>query len=263
MPKDQKLSLSGNAELISKMTSDFVKLAAAGAKQLPSKRIYIIKDDVENDAIKRSARKAALRKLAEPIVKKAIDSRRINQKDTRNPRRSLQYYHRSDQFISEDVQNKLDVFSKVMHVLEGIKESYGKENAYHDSYARELYGHVERALRLKIADGDIHEPQLAYLEQLIYARYRLSLEQISRMNDVQIKKAILNKDEDLIRRGVYLEHTGGLEKNSTGPLVIDGNKSNTQQNIVEAIFGNNDFRRDGEKKVERTITITIKDEVKD
>lgn len=263
MPKDQKLSLSGNADLISKMTADYVKLASAGAVQLPSKRIYIVKDDAESDAVKRSARKKALQKLALPIVKNAIDSRRIDQQTTRNPRRALQYYHRSDEFVNEDVQKKLNTFSRLMGVLEEIKSSYGKENAWHDSYARELYGHVERALRIKVADGDYHEPQLAFLEQLVYARYRLSMEEIDRMDGLMIKKAILKKDEDLVRRGVYLEHTGGLEKNSTGPLVIDGNSRTTQQNIVEAIFGNNDFRRDGEKKVERTITIKIVDSVVD
>jgi hypothetical protein len=197
------------------------------------------------------------------MVKVAIDTRHIDQETTRNPRRALQYWHRTDPFISEDVQGKLDVFSKLMTVLDSIKEDYGKENAYHDSYARELHGHLERVLRIKIADGEYHEPQLAYLEQLIYARYRLSMEEIKRMDYAGIKKAVLSKDEDLIRRGVFLEQTGGLEKKSTGPIVIDGNSRTTQQNVIEAIFGNNNFRRDGEKKVERTITITISDEVKE
>lgn len=267
MNKDQNLSLSANAQLINKMASDFVKLASSGAKSIPSKRIYVIKDDMNNDVIKRSARKAALKKISSKnnIIKNAIDSRRIDQQTVRNPRKALQHYHRSDQFISEEIQNKLNIFSKLMNVLEGIKDSYGKEDAYHNSYVRELYGHVERALRIKIADGDYHEPQLAYLEQLLYARYRLSMEEISRMDYKMLKKSILSKDEDLIRRGVYLEHTGGMEKKSTGPLFSDGKKdtSNAQQNIIEAIFGNNGFRRDGEKTVQRTITITIKDEVED
>lgn len=260
---DQKLSLSGNAELISKMAADYAKIASAGQTQLSANRIYIVKDDAESGAIVRSARKKALQTLAQPIVKNALDSRRIDQEETRSPRRGLQYYHRSDEFVSEDLQRKLNTFSRLMTVLDNIKDNYGKENAWHDSYARELYNHTERALRLKVADGDYHEPQLAFLEQLIYARYRLSMEEIDRMDKVLLKKAILKKDEDLEKRGVYIEHTGGLEKESTGPLVIDSNnsKGSTQQNLVEAIFGNNNFRRDGERKVERTITIKITDNV--
>jgi hypothetical protein len=78
-----------------------------------------------------------------------------------------------------------------------------------------------------------------------------------------LKKTILEKDEALLKRGTFVEQTGGLIKNnnSSNQIVIDGNS--TPKNIIEAIFGNNEFRRDGEKKVQRTITISITDEVKE
>ncbi len=41
------------------------------------------------------------------------------------------------------------------------------------------------------------------------------------------------------------------------------NNDSTQNAIINAIFGNNNIRKDGEKTVERTITITIKDSVID
>jgi hypothetical protein len=81
-----------------------------------------------------------------------------------------------------------------------------------------------------------------------------------------IKKAILDKDEDLLKRGAYLYRTNDsdLQKSSgtNQNMVVDG-KASTQENIINAIFGNSDFRRNGEKKVQRTITITITDEAKD
>ena len=260
---DQKLPLSGNAELIYQLSNDFYDMTVNGAQRVPSKRMYVIKCDAEPTSIKRSARKAALNKIAESqqIKKIAIDTRNIDQETTRNPRKSLQYWHRSDQFIDEDMQEKLNIFAKVNTVLEDIKESYGKEPEYHDSYARVLHDHVARTMRIKEGDKDIHAPQVSYLEQLLFARYRLSMEEIKRMSNIEIKRIILNKDEDLLKRGAYLNNTGSI--NSGAGLVIDSNGRNTQQNIIEAIFGNNNFRRDGENKVQRTITITITDEVKD
>lgn len=264
---NQELPLSGNAELLYQLSGDFYNMAKDGATKVASKRIYVINCDDEADNIRRSARKAALRKIAEnqEIRKYAIDTRNIDQETIRNPRANLQYWHRSDQFIDQEMQEKLDVFSKLHTVLEEIKEAYGKEPEYHDSYARVLYGHTERTLRIKEGDKDIFAPQVSYLEQLLFARYRLSMEEIKRMSVVEIKKAILKKDEDLLKRGAYLDRTGGITKDSgdSRQIVIDGNSKHTPQNIVEAIFGNNEFRRDGEKKATRTITITITDEVKD
>lgn len=264
---DTKLPLSGNAELLYQLANDFYDMTENGAKTVPSQRMYVITTDNEPSVVKRSARKAALKKLAEAkqIKKFAIDTRNINQETTRNPRKSLQYWHRSDQFIDEDMQDKLNVFAKLNRVLEDIKEAYGKEPEYHDSYARVLHDHVGRTLRIKQGDRDIFAPQVSYLEQLLFARYRLSMEEIKRMSGLDLKKAVLKKDEDLLKRGAYLDGTGGLNKDSGSnqSIVIDGNKKTTQQNLVEAIFGNSNFRRDGENKVQRTITITITDEVKE
>jgi len=261
---DQKLTLSGNAELLLRISEDFYEMAKAGAVEIPAKRIYIIDCEEEPASVRRSARKAALIKIAssQTIKKFAIDTRHIDQEEQRNPRKALQYWHRADQFIDEDMQEKLAIFAKLNNVLDDIKEFYGKEAEYHDSYARVLSDHVGRTLRIKQGDQDISAPQVSYLEQLLFARYRLSMEEIKKMSSRDLKKAILNKDEDLLKRGVYLENTGGVSKASSGPMVITGDKT-AQQNIIEAIFGNNNIRRDGEKKVSRTVTITITDEVKE
>jgi hypothetical protein len=261
---DHKLTLSGNAELLNRLSKDFYDISLAGDVQIPIKRMYIIECEEEPTSVKRSARKAMLMKIAESkqIRKIAIDTRNIDQEEQRNPRKSLQYWHRSDPFIDEDMQRKINIFAKINSALENIKEEYGKEAEYHDSYARVLTDHVSRTLRLKQGDNDIFAPQMSYLEQLLFARYRLSMEEIDRMSVLDIKTAILKKDEDLMKRGVYLGNTGGISKNSGGPLVISGDSSkSTQQNIVEAIFGNQNLLRSGDKKVQRTITITLTDAV--
>lgn len=255
-----KMHLSGNAELLEKFSSDYLTLVSAGATKIPNNRIYLVSDDPEAPSIPRNARKVALAQLCPNIVKQAMDSRKTKQSSERNPRQALQYYHRNDPFVSTNTQEKLNIFAKLMVVMEDIKREFGEENIWHESYARELYDNLGKALRVKTAGEDFHEPYLAYLEQLLYARYRLSMEEINKQDSGYLKQAILNKDEALLKRGVFLNKA--IEKQSTGPIVIDG-RNNIQQNIVEAIFGNNNFRREGEKTVERTITITIKDEVKD
>jgi len=118
-------------------------------------------------------------------------------------------------------------------------------------------------LRIKQGDLDIFRPQLAYLEQLVFMRYRLSLDNINKMSSDELKERILKKDENLKKRGTFNKITGGKTKPPGKDLAKDGNGAVTQEAIINAIFGNNNFRRDGEKNVTRTITITISDEVKD
>ena len=75
---------------------------------------------------------------------------------------------------------------------------------------------------------------------------------------------LIKRDEELIRRDAYIKVTNDESVKQSGLAIgKDGNGLNasTQDSIINAIFGKQDLRRDGEKKVERTITITIKDEV--
>jgi len=259
---NKKLPLAGNAELLYKLAEDYEILSASGAHHVPKERLYRIQHDLEPSGVTRSARKAAIRALQPGFTKVAFDTRRIDQEHDRNPRTNLQYWNRAQSFIDEELQGRIHLFSKVMGVLKGIKEAYGTAPEYFESYSRVLYDQIERVLRIKQGDNEIFRPQIAYLEQLLYARYRLSMDELAKISESDLRRKLLDKDENLLKRGVYLNETGGQTKTSSGPIIIDGNK-NAQQNIIEAIFGNNDFRRTGEKRAQRTITITICDEVKD
>lgn len=272
----EKLPLDANAKIIVKLAEDFSTYVSANAKFIPNNKSYVIRYNPEPNTIERSARVAALNSIAspKPIIKQAFDTRRIDQETQRNPRQNLQYWNRSDQFIDEDTQNKINVYSKLMEVLDNIKKSYGTQPEYHESYARVLHENVERALRLKIGDQDIFAPQLAYLDQLIFARYRLTPDDIVKNSSFDLRDKILAKDENLIRRGAYLNSTN-IEKNSLDknalstngnmqvPYVIANQNPVVIQDALGKLFEQPMQRKAGEKIVERTITITIRDEVKD
>jgi hypothetical protein len=261
--KGKTLPFDGCVELVSQVVDDFVVFSKGSAKNIPNKKIYKVASSREPSIVERSARMAALRNVSGdlPFNKFAMDKRRIDEEE-RNPRKNLQTWNRSQQFIDAQKHKRMTTFARLMDPLNNIKTAYGTQPEYFDSYARKLHDLVTRALRVKEADQEIYTPQLNYLEQLLDARYRLSMEDVHGMDKKTLESRILSKDEDLLRRGSYLDATS-YEDNTPQVVVKDGDKGIAQESIINAIFGNNKFRRDGEKKVERTITITIRDEVMD
>lgn len=285
---DKKLPFSGNALLLEKLAINYTKFADSNAIEIPKQQIYKIVCEDESPKIERSARKHALASIEKSsgFTKVAIDSRRIDQCWDRNPRPTIQFFTRSQPFIDEKDQGDINVFAKLMNSLIEIKASYGDQPEYFESYARVLYDNVERILRLKQGDLEIYRPQLEYLKQLIYARYRLSMDNIVALGNNELKDRILSKDENLIKRGLFLKQTEDPNKktgNIQNKKIIEaieeivplkkavevesvGINKNTEQavqqynqsGIAEAIFGNN-IRKPGEKNSSRTITITIKE----
>jgi hypothetical protein len=259
---DKKLPFSGNAILLEKIVIDFNKLVDVEASEIPKTRIYKISCEEESPTIVRSARKAYLSEMQKNVgfVKNAVDSRRINQTIERNPRPAIQYFSRADQFIDNKDQTDINTFSKLLEPLIEIKASFGNEPEYLDSYCRILHENLERVLRVKQGDKDLFRPQIEYLKQLVFARYRLSVEEINRLSTAELKVKLLDKDENLIKRGLFIHQTNVPEvKTATMPMKTGDKVINTQEAIVNAIFGNNDIRKGSEKSATRTITITISD----
>ena len=158
--KHPKLYTNDYAELMTQMSDDYLSCLTS-ATLLPNKLSYQVDICDEPLLITRSARLAALNKFAsQPIVKKAFDTRRIDQEHDRNPRSNLQYWNRTDQFISEEAQGKINIFAKLIHPLDELKTTFGAMPEWHNSYARVLQETVHRVLRTKEADLDIFEPQL-------------------------------------------------------------------------------------------------------
>jgi predicted RNA-binding protein with RPS1 domain len=256
------LPLDAKIQVISRLVDDFVHLAENGVS-VPDRMTYKVISSENGGGIERSARLVAFATMdPQPITKFAFDTRRVDQESDRNPRKNLQYWHRSDQFVDENDEKTLKTFAKLAKVLKRMKNKLGTQPEWFESYARQLYDNVYRILRVKEADLDIFRPQINYLEQLVFARYRLTKENLEKFSEDKLEQCILAKDEDLIGRSNYLKETEPEEQVKPQGFSKDSNAT-TQESIVNAIFGGANMRRDGERTVERTITITIRDNVID
>jgi hypothetical protein len=176
----------------------------------------LISRGVENISARQEAqsvRKVAFASLSnQGLTKVAFDTRRVNQETDFIPRRGLQNYHRSEQFVSEAVFHKITAFNKLNGVLDQLKADLGKEPEWQDSYARVLSSAIQKSLRTDQSDGDFSDAQpsmasLAYLEELLYVRYRLTPESLLTMSEDQLRLTILKKDELLLRREANIDFT--------------------------------------------------------
>ncbi len=197
-------------------------------------------------------RQAHLKAMLNPgIVKVAFDSRRINQETEFNPRRGLQFYNRSDSFISEGVASKMKNFHKLKAALEILKNKYGRKPDWQDSYARVLLNSLDAALRTNQQDGDYTDNQpgvgsFSYLEEMIYVRYRLTVDDLTNMSEEELIKSLLSKDQDLTKDVNNAEIT----RTEAGSQPYDS--------LIEKLFGGIKATKEN-PEVERTVTITIKD----
>lgn len=246
-------SLPEISELLYRMSNDWNKVYSSAP--IPNKLFYNIKKQASSLS---NERQQILNSFI-GFKKYAFDANKIDQENERNPRENLQYYHKNSD-IDEDATNKLKKISKLVPILDNIKKAYGSQPEYLTSYCKSLHETLNRTLKVTADNLDIFGPQINYLEQLLYVRYRLSMDDLSTMTDNELKYSILKKDENLIKKGMFLQLTEDDSTKQTKQILKDGNQS-INDGIVNAIFGNNQFRRDGEKSVTRTITITINDTV--
>jgi hypothetical protein len=216
--------------------------------------------------------------LQSGFVKQAFDTRRINQEVDYIPRRGLQNYHRSEDFISESMSVKIEAFTKLFDVLSQLKLEFGKQAAWQDSYARSLYSSVSNGLRTNIKDGDYSDSQpalggLNYLEELLYVRYRLTTNDLLSKSSEDIRKTILNRDELLVHGDISdMNFTSDGNKNyealfekmmATMTTILSNYKPivtpASDDNLTNKLF---DVKATKENpNIERTVTITIKDNI--
>ena len=205
--KAKILPFDGCVDLISQVVDDFVEFSKSSSEP-PLKKTYKVASSKEPSVIGRSARLAALKKINDiTLIEKvafsrydspasicqdkiAFDTRRVDQENTRNPRKNLQYWNRSQQFVDDQDTDKLNTFAKLLYPLEEIKKQFGNEPEYFESYARILGDLVARIVQVDKEDVEVFKPQLAYLEQLLFARYRLSLNDINKMSKDNLKDKI-------------------------------------------------------------------------
>jgi hypothetical protein len=223
--------------------SEVYNLISRGSEQLPARKEA------------RLLRQAALKRVSQGkgFTKIAFDTRRIDQETEYNPRRGLQNYNRSEAFLSEATGAKIKQFAKVRRVCEELKRVYGKEPEWQDSNARVLLTTLNHGLRADTHDGDFAENQpgmgsFDYIEELLHVRYRLGFDSIAKMADSDLKRVILSKDEELIRKDV--NQSLEITKHDVATQGYD--------TLMEKLFSG--ARASSENPdVERTITITIRD----
>jgi hypothetical protein len=255
------LNLKGKINILTKLAEDFN--FSVESRVVPESIQYKVSDTREDLVVENSARVAFYRMAlgATGLTKVAFDTRKFNSETERNPRAGLQHYHRSDEFLNRDDEKRIEILARLIAPLNDIKSKYGADTDWHDSYARVLLDNLNKALIVKESEVDVFRPQIEYLSQILDLRYRLSLDDIAKMSSEELSQVILKKDEKLLKKGSFLKEM--VKREPEKVVVKDGNGGITQESIVNAIFGNNNIRRDGEKTVERTITITIKDTVLD
>jgi hypothetical protein len=206
-----------------------------------------------------SLRKFAMNEISsgKGFTKVAFDSRRIDQETEYNPRRGLQNYNRSEQFVSEAMAQKIKNFAKLRNVLVGLKDKYGKEPEWQDSNARVLLSTLDKGLRVNEKDGDFSEAQpamgsLDYIEELLHVRYRLGFDDMTKLGELDLKKALLAKDEELTRKDV----------NSSLEISKKDVSNQSYNDLIDKLFGGVKATEEN-PVVERTVTITIRDSIKD
>ena len=223
--------------------SELYAIIAKGTENVPSRKQAI------------ELRKAAFSSFASAggFTKVAFDTRRIDQGTEIIPRRNLQNYQRSEEFITEATGQRLKNLAKVRKVLGNLKDKFGRDHEWQDSNARVLLSTIDKGLRSDFKDGDYTDAQpgvgsLAYIDELLHVRYRLSFDDLCKMAESDLERVILSKDEDLTRQGVHraLE----ISKSDVATQSYD--------TLMEKLFGNVRATKEN-PEVERTVTITIKD----
>jgi hypothetical protein len=217
-------------------------------------------------------RKVAFDITTRPMIKMAFDTRRINQETDYIPRRGLQNFHRSEQFVSEGTALKVKAFAKLEGVMNDLKNEFGREPEWQDSYSRVLCSTLNKTLQTSHADGDFSDSQpsmtsLDYLEELMYVRYRLTPDNLLSMASDDLRSTILKKDELLIRGAPRPIISPSDVANSTYERMMDKMLATMAQMISNS---KNDSLADrlfdvkatsGDPNIERTVVIKIKDQL--
>jgi hypothetical protein len=194
-----------------------------------------VHSSIEDRADATELRISALQNIVQPIVKNAFDTRRINQDTDFNPRRNLQHYHRSTPFITKDAAEQIKTFFKLKTAIDSIKEQFIGDSEWLDSYARILSTALDRTLRIDQKDMDFFQPQMDYLNEMIYLRYRLSEDDLNKMSETELKNIILNKDEKLLHKQIFAQYDNkSIKKETTEqPLIKSIKKETIHQPVVE------------------------------
>lgn len=226
-----------------------------------------VHSSIEDRADAHELRVDALKNLAQPMVKNAFDTRRINQDTYFNPRRNLQHYHRSEPFITKDAAEQIKTFFKLKTAVDSIKEDFTGDQDWLDSYARILSTALDRTLRVEQKDMDFFQPQMDYLNEMLYLRYRINENDINKMSEMELKSIILNRDEKLFHKQIFAKYDKKeIKKETTQQPISETIKKETAKQIDDIVTGqqqeskivsNNNSNSIRSKDSDRPVNITI------
>lgn len=189
------------------------------------------------------------------LVKRAFDTRRINQNTEFNPRRNLQYFQRSEPYLNPHAADQIALFFKVKTAADQIRQQFIGEPDWLDSHTRILCNALDQTLRIEQRDMDYSPAQLEYLNELLYVRYRLRPEDIKQATEKQLQDTLMNKDERLLRRSIFINYQEGMNKHSVT------HQAPVQDTLMDKLFTAKATAEN--KEIERSVTITIKDKIVD
>jgi hypothetical protein len=163
--------------------------------------IYDIKNTIQESQTKRIERKAKLTNFK--MVKIAFDTRMFKPDLDVHPNKSMQNFHSSQIKLNATISNKLTQLKRVYGITEILKQEFQREKEYQDSYIRSLNHQLYRTLRIKEADAGYSDAQHAlnsinYVEELLYTRYRLTLDEIEKMSDKNLRDHLIKLDVNLL-----------------------------------------------------------------
>jgi len=141
----------------------------------------------------------------QPLKKLAFDTRRIDQDKEYNPRRGLQHYHRSEEFVTEETLNKVNSIKKLKNITALLKDLFHNDDSWHDSFAKTLYNSLENTINDFNKLGNFSQDQksltgLNYIQQLLTIRYGINLDNVQLSKDEDILNVILNRDDELLKK---------------------------------------------------------------
>jgi hypothetical protein len=190
-----------------------------------------------------------------PMVKIAFDTRHIDRQNTYNPRRGLQYYHRSQPYLPEEISSSVNGLSKLRAAVRNIQMEHGSRPEWQDSYARVLLSTLDNGLRTITGDRNYtsHQPgmgSLGYIRQMLHVRYRLSPEQLNTLSEQELRKIVLGKDEGLL---------DGIKPHSNEKTIARHQVAEQgYDRLMEKLFGGLHASEE-HPDIERSITVIIRE----
>jgi len=226
----------------------------------------LLLETTEESKIRRKMMKVRSKYISEKIIKQAFDTRLIDQQTELNPRRNLQYYNKSENFITEEIHQKINNLFKVKRAADQIKEKYIGEPDWLDSNTRILCNSLDQILRTEQKDFNFAESQLNYINDLLSIRYKLNKEDLESLNEKKIESILFQKDDKLSKLGLIKNYKNIYKPIKQEPYKVEAAneflkvapKYENQDDLMNVLFGGVKANEKN-KNVKRSVNITITD----